>query len=154
MAHALVGAAIASKIPDPVIGLPLALTSHFIMDSIPHWDFGTDWRKRPKYITGIASIADTLIGITVAYLLFQGKVSTVYLLLAVFFSLIPDWMETPWYIFFAQSQKQKPAASAGLLEKIAFRVYKLENTFHTKTSFPFGLFTSLATLTFFLMLLR
>lgn len=37
--HFLVGAAIMKHIPDPLIGLPLALVSHVVLDLIPHNDF-------------------------------------------------------------------------------------------------------------------
>ncbi|KKU86222.1 MAG: hypothetical protein UY16_C0060G0002 [Candidatus Gottesmanbacteria bacterium GW2011_GWA2_47_9] len=73
-AHALVAGAIASKIPDPLAAAALALASHFIMDSVPHWDFGTNWRNRPKSIRGILAIAETrLAGNAVVYLFCQQK---------------------------------------------------------------------------------
>lgn len=152
--HALVGASIASKVADPVTGSALALTSHFFMDCIPHWDFGTHWRKRPKCMTGVVASLDTIIGITLAYLLFGGKVSTPYLLFAVILSLLPDWMETPWYIFFATPQKQKPSTKAGFFEKLTFGIYKIENAFHSKAKFPLGIITQVVTLAFFLLLLK
>lgn len=37
--HFLTGAAIANIIPSPIIGLPLSLLSHFILDLTPHNDF-------------------------------------------------------------------------------------------------------------------
>lgn len=37
--HFLVGAAIATNIPNPVLGLPLAFLSHFFLDFIPHRDY-------------------------------------------------------------------------------------------------------------------
>jgi len=37
--HFLVGAAILKYIPNPVVGLPLALASHIALDLIPHNDF-------------------------------------------------------------------------------------------------------------------
>jgi hypothetical protein len=36
--HTVVGAAIATKIPNPWIALPLAFLSHFPLDLIPHWN--------------------------------------------------------------------------------------------------------------------
>ena len=36
--HILVGATIATAIPDPVISLPLALASHMLGDYFPHWN--------------------------------------------------------------------------------------------------------------------
>lgn len=152
--HALVGASIATKIPDPALGASLSLLSHFIMDSIPHWDFGTNWRKRPKAITGIISIADTAVAITLPFLLFGSRVSTAYLAAVIVFSLIPDWMETPWYIFFATKDKSEPGKNAGLWEVLTYRVYRLESSFHNKAEFPLGLFTQLVTLAFFLLLLK
>lgn len=36
--HALTGALVAISISNPLIGLPLAFMSHFIIDMLPHWD--------------------------------------------------------------------------------------------------------------------
>ncbi|QQG43313.1 MAG: hypothetical protein HYW45_03900 [Candidatus Daviesbacteria bacterium] len=35
--HSLVGATIAVLVPNPALSIPLAIGSHFILDSIPHW---------------------------------------------------------------------------------------------------------------------
>ncbi len=153
-AHAIVAGAIAARFPDPVVSVPLAFTSHFIMDAIPHWDFGTNWRKRNKSITGLFAIADTLIGITVSYFIYGGKVAFIPLMAAIFASIIPDWLEAPWYIFFATPKKHEPGKSAGILEKFCYRVYKTENFFHTKTQFPFGALTQVAATLFFLAILH
>ena len=45
-AHALIGASLAVKITNPYIGLPLAIASHFVADMIPHWDAGTNHKKK------------------------------------------------------------------------------------------------------------
>ncbi|MBI2482374.1 MAG: hypothetical protein HYV76_02320 [Candidatus Vogelbacteria bacterium] len=38
--HAAVGAVVAGLVPtNPVLGLGLAFTSHFVLDMIPHWDY-------------------------------------------------------------------------------------------------------------------
>lgn len=37
--HFLVGAAILKYVPNPAIGLPLALISHVVLDLVPHNDF-------------------------------------------------------------------------------------------------------------------
>src|SRR3989338_10218169 len=38
--HAIVGAALASFIPEhPVLGFCVGLTSHYVIDAIPHWDY-------------------------------------------------------------------------------------------------------------------
>ncbi len=153
-AHALVAGAIASKFGDPAIAGSLAFVSHFVMDCVPHWDIGTNWRNRAKQVTGVLAMADTVIALTVAYFLFKGNVALPTLAVAVVAALIPDWLEAPWYILFARQTKQEPGSKAGFLERLTYRVYKLQNIFHTKTQFPLGVLTQIATVLFFLILLR
>ena len=152
-AHALVAGAIAAAIPDPLVSLPLAFASHFIMDAVPHWDFGTDWRARSKSETGTIAVLDTIVGFTVAYFVFGGKVALPTLLLAVSLGNLPDWLEAPYYIFFARQDKKAPSSHAGFWEHLTYRIYKMENVFHAKAGFPFGVITQVATVFFFLLLL-
>ncbi|MEK7543968.1 MAG: hypothetical protein AAB557_03810 [Patescibacteria group bacterium] len=152
-AHALVAGAIASRFSDPITASALAFGSHYVMDSIPHWDFGTNWRTRPKIQTGALAIADTLMAFTVAYILFAGKVGVVPVSIVISAALLPDWLETPWYIFFAHQKKREPGPRASLWERIAYTIYKLPNMFHAKAQFPLGLFTQIATVAFFWILL-
>lgn len=153
-AHTLVGATIASAIPHPAIALPLIVASHFLLDCIPHWDMGTNWRHRSKAETGILAILETLIGITIAYSLYQGKVETFFLITAIIASILPDWLETPWYIFFAHQKKHGTEKNASFFEKLAYGVYKVENRFHTRADFPLGVFTQIAVVALFLIVLR
>ena len=152
-AHAIVAGAIATKFPDPIVALPIAFISHFIMDTVPHWDIGTNWRDRSKHTTGVLAVGETIIGATLAYLLFSSKVAPALLAATIVVSILPDWLETPWYIFFAHQKKHEPAAKAGFWEKLSFAIYKTENVFHTKTQFPLGVLTQVATVLFFLILL-
>lgn len=39
--HSLTGAFIASKLPHPILYIPLTLGMHYLCDWIPHWDVGT-----------------------------------------------------------------------------------------------------------------
>ena len=154
-AHALVAGAIAAKFPNPVIAVPLAFTSHFIMDAVPHWDIGTNWRLRAKNLTGTLAIAETLIGITVTYFFFAGKVPGLTLALSVAASLLPDWAETPWYLFFARKDKHGPSQNAGFWEKFTYAVYRTENFFHRKEQSMFlGILTQVGIVAFFLFLLQ
>lgn len=153
-AHALVAGAIANKIPDPTIATTLSFFSHFIMDTVPHWDIGTNWRFRARRLTGILAIFDTAIGITLTYFLFSQKVNIIILTFCIVASLLPDWLETPWYILFANAKKHGPSEHAGMLEVFTYRLYKIENIFHTKTQFPLGLITQILSVGFFFFLLR
>ena len=152
-AHALVSGAIARAVPNPYLAIPLAITSHFIMDAVPHWDFGTSWRSRSKFATGAFAIGETVLGITVAYFLFRGKVQTPLLLSTIAAGELPDWLEAPWYIFFASKKKQGVSTKAGFWEKLSYRIYKRENVVHSKADAPFGIITQVVTVAFFLLLL-
>ncbi len=152
-AHALVAGAIAQSIPNPFVSVPLAFISHFLMDIIPHWDLGTDWRGRSKTKTGLLAIGETVLGITLAYFVFAEKVEPQLLLFTIIASEIPDWLEAPWYMFFAKHNTSAPAPGAGFWEKLTYGIYRAENVFHAKAPFPLGVLTQILTVAFFLMLL-
>lgn len=152
-AHTLVAGAIASKFTDPATSASLAFLSHFIMDTIPHWDIGTNWRKRSKRATGFLAIGETSIGLFVGYYFFKEHVLFVPLVLTMVFSLLPDWLEAPWYIFYATPKHQHPTRNAGFWEKLTYEIYKSENYFHTRAEFPVGVVTQVVTVIFFLALL-
>lgn len=153
-AHALVAGAIAARFNDPVTSVSLALISHYVMDSIPHWDFGTNWRFRPKKITGLLAIAETLLGIWLSYVLFRSTVPLALWTVTVGASLLPDWIETPWYIFFAHQKKHAPDDRASLAETISFKIYKTQSFFHAKAQLPLGILTQIVTVGFFIFLLK
>lgn len=153
-AHALVAGAIASRFTDPLTAAGLALVSHYMMDSVPHWDFGTNWRGRSKEKTGGLAIIETLFGIGLSYYIFRTLVPLPLFAITVGASLIPDWLETPWYIFFAHPKKHEPGPRATTWERIAFQFYKKQNHFHAKAQLPLGLITQIVTVAFFLVLLK
>lgn len=153
-AHALVSGAIAMHVSDPVTASLLALGSHYIMDSIPHWDFGTNWRLRSKQITGIFAVTETIAGMYISYYFFGTHISFFHWLVSVIFGLLPDWLETPWYIFFAHNKKHEPDPSADFWEKSSYAFYKVPNIFHSKAQLPLGLITQVLTVLFFLIMLK
>jgi hypothetical protein len=153
-AHTLVAGAIAAKVGNPALTIPLALTSHFLLDSIPHWDFGTNWRNRTKLITGIYACVDTVFGITWAYYLFHTKVTPIVLIPTLIVSVLPDWLEAPWYILYANPNHSEPSKNASLLEQFVYRTYKATNVVHSKAPFPWGLISQIVTVIFFLLILQ
>ena len=153
MAHTLVAGAIGVSVQDPILAPTLSLASHFLLDSIPHWDFGADWRKRTKLTTGVFALFDTFFGLAIAYILYHTSVPLFILLSSLILSLLPDWLEAPWYIFFADPKRIGSKAHASILEKVCYGFYKLTNFAHAKAPFPWGFITQIATVTFFLLLL-
>lgn len=93
--HALIGASIASLIPNPILAIPLAITSHFAADLIPHWDAGTNWRKKTIMRLRVEAAFDVLLGFTLVYLIFGSIVGSAYLFVMIIAAQLPDWLETP-----------------------------------------------------------
>lgn len=151
-AHALVAGAIAARFPEAGPAIALSYTSHYIMDSIPHWDFGTNWRNRPKSHTGIYAVVETVLGLSLSYIVFGQSLPFFHWAIVVVAGLLPDWLETPWYIWFANQHKHEPGKRAGLIERYAYAFYKIPNVFHTKAQLPLGLITQIVTVAFFLMI--
>ena len=73
-AHALIGASIASRFTNPIIGIPLAIASHFLADLVPHWDAGTNHRKKSILRFKVEAALDVTLGFALAFLLFSSLV--------------------------------------------------------------------------------
>lgn len=93
--HALIGASIAAVISNPVIAIPLAIISHFGADLIPHWDAGTNRRKKTISRLRIEASFDVLLGFALAFLIFGYFVNPLYLFVMVIAAQLPDWLEAP-----------------------------------------------------------
>lgn len=94
-AHALIGASIAAKVANPYFGIPLAILSHFAADLIPHWDAGTNRRKKSITRLRIEATIDVLLGFALSYLFFRNQVDPVYLFVMIIAAQLPDWLEAP-----------------------------------------------------------
>ena len=153
-AHALVGAAIASHVREPLLSGGLIVSSHFLLDAIPHWDFGTDWRKRTKAMTGFLAVADAVFGFIAAIVVFFGTLPFWTIITAVSLALLPDWVEAPWYIFYASREKKSPGNGASIPERITYAIYSFESFVHSRADLPLGGLTQVGTVLFFFLLLH
>jgi hypothetical protein len=98
--HVAIGAAIAVAIPNPLISIPLAFASHFLMDMVPHWNphISTEMKKfgkltKPTLIfIAVDMIFATLLTIFIAK-------TNPYIYLAAFMSILPDIAEGPYFLF-------------------------------------------------------
>lgn len=95
--HAVMGAIVVAAVGNPVLGLPLALASHFVLDSLPH--FGAETVSKPGTREYAAIIRfDTLL--TTAFILivsfagFRAGFAWWLLPLGAFIGWAPDIM---WY---------------------------------------------------------
>jgi len=105
--HVIVGAAIATKIPNPVIALPLVLASHFVLDMTPHWNphLNTEMKKygdvtiKSKYIVVLDLITASASGL---YFISQAMPDTGHALTigaAAILSILPDAIEGPYFFW-------------------------------------------------------
>ncbi|MDP4031219.1 MAG: hypothetical protein Q8P47_02940 [Candidatus Beckwithbacteria bacterium] len=124
--HAVIGASLAKLVPNPVLGLPLALGLHFVGDLVPHWDLRTRHVKRSKLTTIALSLTDAGIGYALGWWLFNQTVPWPYLALMMFISQLPDWIEAPYHIF---DWKFPPFSS----------IKHLQSRLHRKLDLPWGL---------------
>lgn len=103
--HALVGAAIATKIPNPVISLPLAFASHFVLDMVPHWNphLNTETKKFGKvsHSTTVMIALDVVfalvLGSTVAINYANDTFHMTTIFLGAFAGVLPDVVEAPYF---------------------------------------------------------
>jgi hypothetical protein len=100
--HALIGTVIAAKVGNPVLAIPIALASHFIADSLPHWDTGTNRKLKSKRTFFIESLIDVLVGFVLSWLLIVWvfpATNLSYAFLIIIMAQLPDWLTAP-YLFF------------------------------------------------------
>jgi hypothetical protein len=71
--HALVGAALGLRLKHPLKAIPAAVASHFLLDTVPHWQ-ETLFPYRPNVATWIRLPIDlTLAVLGVAWIARQGR---------------------------------------------------------------------------------
>ncbi len=103
--HVAVGAAIAVKVGNPYLALPLALLSHFILDRVPHWNphFYTEMKKygKPSKASTTLAIVDSVaalgLGLAVAAGALPDTMKFGIIVAACFLSVLPDQVKTPFF---------------------------------------------------------
>jgi len=103
--HVVVGAAIATKVVNPALAIPLALASHFILDKVPHWNphLYTETQKLGHPAGKTTKIALLDVGIALASGLFiasrfsQDPGKVVLILSCSLVSVLPDLIKWPYY---------------------------------------------------------
>lgn len=102
--HTVVGVAIATAIPNPLIAVPIALVFHFLGDLVPHWDFYSH-TKREDRLEGwrpIAVMGEMAIGVAVgmyftlhALWVLHNPMLSLNIFLCGIASVLPDAMTGP-----------------------------------------------------------
>lgn len=139
--HVVLGAAIATKIPNPFIAIPLAFVSHFVLDKVPHWNphLYTETQKsgHPSKVSTAIAISDIGLSLIMGFW-FAGRYLPDYqksaiVLACCLASVAPDVVKYPYYYF-----------------KMRFKTLvawvKFERSLQVDTSFYPGMLTQLLTI--------
>jgi hypothetical protein len=104
--HVVVAAAIATKVANPALAIPLALGSHFVLEKIPHWNphINTEMKKfgkisdfSKKVITADVALS-LLLGFFIASLSLPDNTRALTVILTCFIAVTPDLIEAPYYL--------------------------------------------------------
>lgn len=110
--HVIVGSAIAITIKNPAISIPLAFLSHFVLEKVPHWNphLNTETKKYGKvtkkstYIVIADSTLALISGLIIAFSKSQDIGQFLTIILACFFSVLPDLIEGPYFFLGTKSK--------------------------------------------------
>ena len=103
--HVIVGAAIAYRVANPALALPLAFTSHFLLEKVPHWNphlnAETEKYGKPTAQSTKIVIADAIIAcVSVFFIASRVLPDTghaLVILFAGFAAALPDIIEGPYF---------------------------------------------------------
>lgn len=137
--HALVGIAIATRIPNPALAIPLAVGSHFVLDMLPHWNphFFSETQKygKPtKKSTNFASIEIIIAGIVslvISLTQYPDIGKMLFFYTAAVAGMAPDLVKIPF--FFLKQQK-------GILKRYVL----MERSIQNDANPPLGIITQIA----------
>jgi hypothetical protein len=108
--HALTGATVAAAINRPILSLPAALLSHFVIDALPHWNY-----KLPGIYRQLAIMFDITLSLSLLVVLAVTVDASQRLIIAGgFLGILPDLMWAP-HIFYGQPS---PTDRLNLLHKL------------------------------------
>lgn len=102
--HIFVGAAIASRVSNPILGIVFAFLSHYLIDAIPHTDYTIEHAAQrqinfPALKEFLLAFFDIMGGLTLVYLLTSGGArDQLYLLVSGFAAALPDSLHVSRYI--------------------------------------------------------
>jgi hypothetical protein len=99
ISHSLTGAFIATKLPHPLLYIPLIFASHYLEDWIPHWDVGTGLSsgKRKRQTAIYLELIELAFSLVLVYIFWQHGSPELQInaWAGASFALLPDFMEAP-----------------------------------------------------------
>jgi hypothetical protein len=99
ISHSVTGAFLATKLPHPLLYIPLIFASHYLEDWIPHWDVGTGLSsgKRKRSTALALEVVDLALTAVIIFWFWQHGQSSlnVNAWIGAFVGLVPDFLEAP-----------------------------------------------------------
>jgi hypothetical protein len=113
--HVLVGAAIASKITNPLLSIPISLVSHFVLEKVPHWNphLNTETEKfgKPTTKSTIIALIDVttslIAGSYIAFRAYPNTLQVINILACCFVASLPDVVEAPYFFLGIRNKAMK-----------------------------------------------
>jgi len=98
--HVAFGIAIATAIPNPLISIPLAFASHFVLDMVPHWNphLNTEMKKFGKLTDKTLLIIAIDLACSLLLTIFTAGTNITFYLVALV-SILPDMAEGPYFLW-------------------------------------------------------
>lgn len=95
--HVLTGALIAASLPEPIIAVPLAFTSHFLLDALPHYGRSKIALTDKRFFMILST--DIWVASTILILLFTAKpLHWQLMIVCAIVSASPDLLWLPYWI--------------------------------------------------------
>lgn len=142
--HAVLGTIIAAKVANPYLAIPLALASHLAADAFPHWDAGTNRRKKNGETLLVHAVIDVIFGFVISFLLIAflfPKTNLSYAFGLVIIAQAFDWATAPYYLF---HMKNPPF----------LWFYRFQKIFHRSLDKPWGIINQVAVLVLLVILAK
>jgi len=103
--HVVVGAAIASKITNPLLSIPISFLSHFVLEKVPHWNphlnAETEKYGKPTQKSTIIAVVDVttslIIGSFISYKALPNVNQSLNILACCLVASLPDIVEGPYF---------------------------------------------------------
>jgi hypothetical protein len=106
--HIVTGGIIGALVPQPLVAIPLAFLSHFILDMLPHWgDHPDDHLKNTPSVYRLI-VVDTILSVLfLALLLILQPVNWPVIFASGFVAWTPDLVWVPNYVRVRRGLKQR-----------------------------------------------
>ena len=111
--HALAGALVAAAIDKPLIALPAALLSHFVLDAVPHWDYKIKPHIARRQVIMFADLV-----LSLALLLVLAVTVDANPWLVIFGGLLGILPDTMWLRFFITGRPSITGSSKRLINRL------------------------------------